>query len=75
MMEFMKKMMDWALEKEDDLAKNCGVKPEDIDKQIKIMEEKREQLKLKFEENDAEFKHILSRLNTIKADASQCTMK
>ena len=42
MVEFMKKAMDWVLEKEDDAAKNCHIAPEDAEKQIKIMEEKRD---------------------------------
>ncbi|WP_457743686.1 hypothetical protein [Sulfurimonas sp.] len=73
MMDFIKKSMDWVLEKEDEVAKKCAIKPEDVEKQIKSLEQKREQLKKKYNEEDAEMQHILSRLSIIKADASKCS--
>ena len=72
MVEFMKKAMDWVLEKEADAAKNCHASPEDIEKQIKSLEEKREKLRKKFQDEDAEFGHILDKLHFIKAEALQC---
>jgi hypothetical protein len=75
MMDFLKKAMDWALEKEAEAAKGCHARPEDIDKQIKMIEEKREALKKKYEEEDAEFAHILSKLHLIKAESLQCHTK
>jgi DNA-directed RNA polymerase sigma subunit (sigma70/sigma32) len=75
MVGFLKNAMDWVINKEDELAKKCGVKPEDVDKQIKVLEEKRAELRKKFEDEDAEFAHILSRLSIVKADASKCTTK
>ena len=75
MVEFLKKAMDWVLEKEAEAAKQCYVNPKDVEKQIKILEEKRMQLRKKFEEEDAEFGHVLSRLSLIKANAEKCTTK
>jgi len=75
MMDFLKKAMDWALEKEAEAAKGCHARPEDIDKQIKMIEEKREALKKKYEEEDAEFAHILSKLHLIKAESLKCNTK
>ncbi len=72
MMGFIKNAMDWILEKEADAAKNCHANPEDIDKQIKLLEEKREQLKKKFEDEDAEFGHVLDKLHFIKAASLKC---
>ncbi|HFQ61080.1 MAG TPA: hypothetical protein ENK39_02115 [Epsilonproteobacteria bacterium] len=72
MLDFMKKAMDWALEKEAAAAKNCHATPEDIDRQIKAVEEKREKLKKQFEEDDAEFGHILDKLHFIKAASLKC---
>jgi hypothetical protein len=37
MLEFMKKSMDWVLEKEAKVAKGCYAAPNDIDKQIKMV--------------------------------------
>lgn len=67
--------MDWVLEKEAEAAKDCHANPDDIEKQIKMLEEKREKMKKKFEEQDAEFGHILNRLHTIKAQSLKCYKK
>jgi len=72
MMDFIKKAMDWVLEKEDEVARKCAIKPDDVQKQIEALEEKREQLKKKYNEEDSQMQHILSRLSIIKADASKC---
>ena len=75
MVNFLKKAMDWVLEKEDQAAKKCVVNPADVQKQIDILEAKRAELRKKFEEEDAEFGHVLSRLSLIKANASHCETK
>ncbi len=72
MMEFMKKAMDWVLEKEQDAAKNCHAKPEDIEKQIQMIEEKKEALEEKCKEDIGELEHILNRLHSIKAQSLKC---
>jgi len=72
MLDFMKKAMDWVLEKEAEAARDCHADPEEIEKQIKILEEKREKLRKKFEEQDAEFGHILNKLHFIKAESLKC---
>ena len=75
MVEFLKTAMDWVLEKEREAARKCVVSPEEVQKQIEILEAKRAQLRKKFEDEDAEFAHILKRLSFIKANASQCKTK
>jgi len=75
MVEFLKKAMDWVLEKEAKAAKKCVVNPTDVQKQIDLIEKKRVQLRKKFEEEDAEFGHVLSRLSLIKANANKCEIK
>lgn len=72
MIEFVKKAMDWVLEKEADAAKSCHAKPEDIDKQIKMMEEKKEALTKQYSDHIAELEHILNKLHTIKAESLKC---
>ena len=72
MVEFFKKAMDWVLEKERDAANNCKVDIEDVEKQIKYVEEKRDKLKKECEENMSEFEHVLNRLHGIKASATRC---
>jgi len=73
MVEFMKKAMDWVLEKEADAAKNCHAKPEDIDKQIKIIENKKEALTKQYNDNINELEHVLNKLHYIKAESLKCS--
>ena len=75
MVEFIKKAMDWVLEKEADAAKNCYASPEEVEKQIKALEEKREKLRKKFQEEDAAFGHILDKLHFIKVESLKCYTK
>ena len=74
MVEFMKKAMDWVLEKEADAAKNCHAKPEDIDKQIKMIEEKKEALTKQYNDNIDELEHVLNKLHSIKAKSLNCSV-
>lgn len=64
--------MDWILEKEADAAKNCHTKPEDIDKQIKMMEDKKEALTKQYNDHSRELEHILNKLHAIKAESLKC---
>ena len=75
MMEFMKKAMDWILEKEKEAAKDCHASPEDIEKQIKMIEEKKADLEKKYKDDMDEFEHILNRLHSIKAASLKCQLK
>ncbi len=68
----MKKAMDWVLEKEQEAAKNCHASPKDIEKQIKMMEEKKNMLETKYKEEISEMEHILNRLHRIKAESLKC---
>ena len=74
MVEFMKKAMDWVLEKEADAAKNCHARPEDIEKQIKMIEEKKESLGKRYEDDIAELEHVLNKLHYIKAESLKCSI-
>jgi len=71
----MKKAMDWVLEKEQDAAKDCHAHPEDIEKQIRMIEEKKESLEKRCKEDIGEMEHILNRLHTIKAESLKCHRK
>lgn len=68
----MKKAMDWVLEKEADAARNCHASPEDIDKQIKMLEDKKLSLEKQYKEQMAELGHILDKLHFIKAESIKC---
>ena len=73
MVEFMKKAMDWVLEKEADAARDCHAKPEDIDKQIEMIEKKKEALTKQYNDNMGELEHVLNKLHTIKAASLKCS--
>jgi hypothetical protein len=75
MVEFFKKAMDWVLEKEADAAKDCHAKPEDIEKQITMIEKKKEALEEQYKENIAELGHILDKLHFIKAESLKCNTR
>jgi len=75
MITFMKKAMDWVLEKEQDAAKDCHARPEDIEKQIRMIEEKKESLEKRCKEDIGEMEHILNRLHAIKAESLKCHSK
>ncbi len=75
MVEFLKKAMDWVLQKEQEAAKNCKIDIADIDKQIAYVESKRDKLKKECEENLSEFEQILNRLHAIKATELKCKTK
>ncbi|RRS31044.1 MAG: hypothetical protein P794_04860 [Epsilonproteobacteria bacterium (ex Lamellibrachia satsuma)] len=75
MVEFLKKAMDWVLQKEQDAANNCHIDINDLNKQITYIEEKRDKIKKDHEENMAEMEHILNRLHTIKASTMKCATK
>ena len=68
----MKKAMDWVLEKEADAAKDCHARPEDVEKQITMIEKKKEALEKQYKENVAELEHVLNKLHAIKAASLKC---
>ncbi len=73
MVEFIKKMMEWALEKEEEAAKECHVSPKEVDEQIAKVEEKKEALQKKCKEELDEIQKILDRLEKIKEESLKCS--
>ncbi len=66
MLEFLKKMTEWVLQKEEEAAKNCRLPLEDIEKQIEIVKQKKSQLQEECQKNIAELDRLLGRLESIK---------
>ncbi len=75
MFSFMKKITEWALEKEEEVAKKCALKPEDVEAQIKKTQEKKEELQKQCKENIEELEKLLGRLEKIKEYANSCNIK
>lgn len=76
MLEFLKKITDWTLQKEEELAKNCKLPLDELEKQIEIVQEKKAKLELECKENIAELNKILGRLESMKnIEMTKCTIK
>ena len=72
MVEFFKKMTEWMLEREAELARKCALDPEALEKQIAKVQEKKEQLERECRENQKELEHILTRLKWMQAEELKC---
>ncbi len=72
MVEFLKKMTEWVLDKEEQAAQNCRIDLHDLQKQINLILEKRKKLQQECEENLKELDHILERLEKIKEKEEAC---
>ncbi len=75
MVEFIKKMMDWALKKEQEAAKKCYVPVETVDKQIAEVEAKKKELEERCQSQIEELGHILDKLHWIKAESMKCNIE
>ncbi|WP_456391869.1 hypothetical protein [Nitratifractor sp.] len=72
MMDFLKRVTEWMLEREAELAKKCAIDIADVEKQIAKVEEKKAALEKECRENQAELEKILTRLKWIKAEELKC---
>ncbi len=76
MLEFLKKITDWTLQKEEELAKNCKLPLDELEKQIQVVQDKKAKLELECKENIAELNKILGRLESMKnIEMTKCTIK
>jgi len=72
MIEFLKKMMDWALSKEEELAKNCQINSKDIDEQIHKVLQKKVELEQKYKDEISQINKLIDRLEKIKEQSQSC---
>jgi len=72
---FLKKMMEWILQREEEAAKNCHASPEEISEQIRKVLLKKKEIEERCKEQTKEFDHILDKLHWIKAEAIRCERK
>ncbi len=64
--EFIQKITQWALEKEEEAAKQCAIPIEEIERQLKVLNEKKEELQKKCEEQLKELDALIERVEHIK---------
>ena len=67
MLEFIRKMTEWILKKEEEAARKCAIPLDQIEKQIKVIEEKKNILKKDCEKNIKELENLQNRLEKIKS--------
>lgn len=75
MVEFLKKMMEWALEKEEELAKECKINPKEIDAQLYKITQKKSELEKRCQYEIAQIDKLIERLDNIKKESSSCESK
>jgi len=71
-MSLLEKLSEWILQKEEELAKNCAIPIEEIDKQIEKIKQEKAEVQKKYEETMAKLDHLLERLEKIKEMELNC---
>ena len=65
-MSLVKKIADWMLEKEEDLAKNCNIPIEEIDLQIEKIKSEKQKLKQRYDDTIKELDDVENKLEKIR---------
>ena len=66
MKDFVKKITDWILDKEELMAKSCAISLDEVDAQLARIKEQKEKLQKDYDESMAVFNEITERLEKIK---------
>jgi len=70
--KYLAKIEEWLLKKEEEMAKNCQISVDDVDREIGKLLLKIKELKEQCNEQKAEFEYLLDKLHWIKAEAIKC---
>ncbi len=63
---FIKKILDWTMEKEEEMAKKCALPMKEVEHQITKIEEEKKKVQEKYDDAMQELNHVLERLEKIK---------
>ncbi len=66
MKDFVKKITEWVLDKEELMAKSCAIPLNDVDHQLEQIKEQKEKLQKDYDASMAVFNDITERLEKIK---------
>jgi len=66
MNHFLKSIIEWMLEKEEGMAKECAIPMKEIESQILKVQEEKEKVQEKYDDAMAELDNVLKRLEKIK---------
>ena len=72
MVDFLKRMTEWILNREEEMAKNCALSVEEIDRQIEKVDEKKKKLEADCRDNIAELEKIITKLKWIRSEELAC---
>jgi len=76
MNHFLKSIIDWMLEKEEAMAKECAIPIKEIESQIKKVEDEKVKMQAKYEDAMNELDDVLGRLEKIKnTEILRCELK
>ncbi len=67
MNNFIKKIIDWSLEKENNLAKKCAIPMEELDHQIQKVQKQKEKVQKEYDDALQELEHVLKKLENMKS--------
>jgi len=66
MNHFLKSIIDWMMDKEEAMAKECAIPMKEIEHQITKVQEEKEKVQVKYDEAMGELDDVLHRLEKIK---------
>ncbi len=66
MKDFIKKITEWVLDKEELMAKSCAIPLDEVDRQLERIQEQKEKLQKDYDDSMAVFNEITKRLEKIK---------
>ncbi len=76
MQGFIKKITDWMLEKEEEMAKSCSIPMKEIEYQINKVEAQKQKIQKEYDEAMAALDEVAQRLQKIKnIEVMRCSEK
>ena len=66
MNHFLKSIIDWMMEKEEDMAKKCAIPMKEIEYQITKVQEQKAKVQKEYDDAMSELNDVLNRLEKIK---------
>ena len=76
MNHFLKSIIDWMMDKEEAMAKQCAVPMKEIEYQIKKVQDEKAKVQAQYDDAMQELNEVLERLEKIKnAEVLRCETK
>ncbi len=76
MQGFMKKITEWMLQKEEEMAKSCSIPMQEIEYQINKVEAQKQKIQKEYDEAMATLEEVANKLQKIKnIEVMRCSNK